>query len=78
MLRVGSPLARLIVEEWKVIDKIEMRDRIEELNAHRENMDSDIRLKRRGQVLDTDMILDLNMWQNQLDKRGLVNGIRLA
>lgn len=78
MLRVDSPLARLIVEEWKSVDKIEMRDRIEELNAHRENMDSDIRLKRRGQVLDTDMILDLNMWQNQLDKRGLVNGIRLA
>lgn len=78
MLRVDSPLARLIVEEWKMVDKIEMRDRIEELNAHRENMDSDIRLKRRGQVLDTDMILDLNMWQNQLDKRGLVNGIRLA
>lgn len=78
MLRVDSPLARLIVEEWKMVDKIEMRDRIEELNAHRKNMDSDIRLKRRGQVLDTDMILDLNMWQNQLDKRGLVNGIRLA
>lgn len=78
-IRANTPLVRLIIEEWKWIDKWEMRDQIEDMNAHRETTDSHIRSKRGNRlVLDTDMILDLDMWQNELDKRGLVNGIRLA